>query len=203
MMNIRRIAESDIPELVRVMIQTRGSIARATAPAILRALCRDACRNRQPPCLVIVVAEEERGIAGYVAAEIGGAAYWKAFARRHPLAAAQILWKRAIKRFKQSLRPAPVQPPQATSPVTECGRTWQDPGLDIARVQQIAVHPEHRGRGVGARLYQQLFAAVRPLGVNRVDAQIDADNAASVALHRRSGWTVADRRDHFFATIDL
>src|SRR5262245_32322899 len=174
-MDIRNIAESDIPELVGVMSETRGSVAQATDPAILRALCRDACRNRKPPCLVIVVAEEERGIAGYAVAEIGGATYWKAFARRHPLAAAQILWKRVIKRFKRSSRPAPVQPPREasawppkeTSPVTEPARmwdrTWQDQGLHIARVQQIAVRPSHRGRGVGARLYEQLFAAVLPL----------------------------------------
>src|SRR5215813_11940500 len=155
-MDIRNIAERDIPKFVGLMSETRGSIAQATAPAILRALCRDACRNRRPPCLVIVVAEEERGIAGYVVAEIGGATYWKAFARRHPLAAAKILWRRAIKRFKRSSRPAPVRlpretfarPPKETSPVNETARmwdrTWQDQGLHIARVQQIAVRPSHR-----------------------------------------------------------
>ncbi|MGH9839389.1 MAG: GNAT family N-acetyltransferase [Blastocatellia bacterium] len=200
-MNFRTIAKRDIPMLVRVMVETRGSIARATAPGVLRALCRDACDHHPPPCLVIVLAAEERGIAGYVVAEIGGAEYWKAFAKRHPLAAAKILWKRAIKRFKRSRQATSPAPPPAASPASD--RKWQDPGLHIARVQQIAVHPEFRGRGVGTRLYEQLFAVVRPLGVSRVDANIDADNAASVALHHRSGWRVVELPDHFFATIDL
>ncbi|MGH9934794.1 MAG: GNAT family N-acetyltransferase, partial [Blastocatellia bacterium] len=164
------------------------------------------------PCLMIEIAEEERGIAGYVVAEIGGADYWRGFVRRHPLAAARILWKRAIKRFVRLRRATPLErgrratppPPRpVASPANDSERTWQDRGLNIARVQQIAVHPEYRERGVGTRLYERLFDSARRLGVNRVDAHIDLNNDASVALHRRSGWTVVKRRDYFFATIDL
>jgi len=208
-MIFRSISEGDIPQLVWVMVETRGSVAGTTSPAALRALCRDACRNRKPPCLMIVIAEEERGIAGYVVAVIGGADYWRGFARRHPLAAARILWKRAIKRFVRLWRATPPTPRPVASPApvaisaSESGRTWQDRGLNIARVQQIAVHPYYRGRGVGTRLYEQLFATARRLGVNRVDAHIDLNNDASVALHRRSGWTVVKLRGHFFATIAI
>jgi ribosomal protein S18 acetylase RimI-like enzyme len=197
----RRLEPQDIARLIPVMTATRGSIARATAPGILRAFCRDACQRRRPPCLVIVIAEETPDLAGYVVAEIGGEEYWRAFARRHPLAAARILWKRARKRFHRAAQPV-VQP--AALPVeSPPDRGWQDSGRHIARVQQIAVHPDYRGRGVAARLYAELFAALRPLGIARADANIDADNEASVALHRRTGWTVVARGTHYFATIDL
>jgi ribosomal protein S18 acetylase RimI-like enzyme len=195
----RTVDYSDIPQLVEIMRLTRASIARATSPRVLSAFCRDACARRRPPCLTIVIAEQVSGIAGYVVSEVGGQAYWRAFARRHPLAAGMLAWKRAAKPGSRHAASATIEVLAAQNE----GRTWQDPGLHIARIQQIAVHPDCRGRGVATELYRQLFAALEPLGVTRVDANIDLENTASLRLHEQSGWQVIKRGNHYFATIDL
>ena len=45
------------------------------------------------------------------------------------------------------------------------------------------------GRGVGSALYGALLPALRELGVHRAYAGIALPNAASLALHRRHGFT--------------
>lgn len=47
---------------------------------------------------------------------------------------------------------------------------------------------EARGRGLGGRLYRQLFAALEGEDVHRVVAGITLPNEASVALHARFGF---------------
>jgi L-amino acid N-acyltransferase YncA len=51
--------------------------------------------------------------------------------------------------------------------------------------------PEATGRGLGTRLYEELFARLRQLGVHAVIAVIALPNPASVALHERFGMTPA------------
>ena len=47
--------------------------------------------------------------------------------------------------------------------------------------------PEATGRGLGAQLYEELFAQLRQLSVHAVVAVITLPNPASVALHERFG----------------
>jgi phosphinothricin acetyltransferase len=49
--------------------------------------------------------------------------------------------------------------------------------------------PEATGQGVGTRLYEQLFAALDGQGLHRAVAGITMPNEASLALHRRFGFT--------------
>lgn len=51
--------------------------------------------------------------------------------------------------------------------VVGCGAVhvlWED----LAEVRTVAVHPDHRGRGIGHRLLQRLLATAREVGVERV-----------------------------------
>jgi len=48
----------------------------------------------------------------------------------------------------------------------------------------VYVHPEYRGRGIGARLYQSLFERLVADGFHAVFAGIALPNEASIALHR-------------------
>lgn len=48
--------------------------------------------------------------------------------------------------------------------------------------------PEMGGRGIGTRLYQSLFEAIRGEDIHRVMAGITMPNAASVALHLHFGF---------------
>jgi L-amino acid N-acyltransferase len=49
----------------------------------------------------------------------------------------------------------------------------------------VYVHPEHHRRGIGSRLLQELIDRARTIGHRAIIAGIDADQAASVALHDR------------------
>ena len=57
-------------------------------------------------------------------------------------------------------------------------------------VDRIVVADDHRGRGLGALLYADLFAVARAQGVARVVCEYDIEppNAASAAFHRRFGF---------------
>lgn len=194
------------------MVQSGASFARGTSLALFQTLCRDACRYRRPPCLAIVVAEHENELVGYVITHIGGPAYFHAFARRHPLAASKLIWKRMTRRWrlKQTRRQPTAQPAsRLAKPELDFVKTanlpvrWDEPGLHIARVQHVGVHPAWRGQGIGKQLYQQLFVSLPGFGATRVDANIDLDNLASLWLHERTGWQVYDQGDHFYAVLEL
>jgi GNAT superfamily N-acetyltransferase len=204
----RLLEPTEVNEAAQLMKQAGASFARGTSLALFQTLCRDACQHRRPPCLAIVVAEQNGQLIGYVITHIGGPAYFRAFSRRHPLTAGKLIWKRLARRWRpraaQPLQTAkPAKPALAFVKTTGLQRTWDEPGLHIARVQHIGVHPDQRGGGVGKQLYQQLFASLRGYGVRRVDANIDLDNVASLWLHERTGWQVYDNGDHFYATIEL
>jgi phosphinothricin acetyltransferase len=52
----------------------------------------------------------------------------------------------------------------------------------------VYVHPEAQGKGIGSRLYQDLLARLRSLGMHSVIAGIALPNAASIRLHEKLGF---------------
>lgn len=66
---------------------------------------------------------------------------------------------------------------------------------DTLFVWQVAVHPNFRGRGLGARMLDALLAAPGCAGVRHVETTVTPDNRASNAMFeafaRRHGVTVA------------
>lgn len=51
----------------------------------------------------------------------------------------------------------------------------------------VYLHPAAAGRGLGSRLYEALFAALRAKGIHAVIGGIALPNAESVALHEKFG----------------
>jgi L-amino acid N-acyltransferase YncA len=51
----------------------------------------------------------------------------------------------------------------------------------------VYLHPEYPGRGIGSRLYEELFRALRARGIHSVIGGIALPNPASVALHEKFG----------------
>ncbi|MDF4652841.1 GNAT family N-acetyltransferase, partial [Vibrio parahaemolyticus] len=47
---------------------------------------------------------------------------------------------------------------------------------------------EAKGKGLGSKLYTQLFSSIRTYGVHRVLSGVALPNDASVALHKRFGF---------------
>ena len=52
----------------------------------------------------------------------------------------------------------------------------------------IYLSPEATGRGLGSRLYKELFDQIQGKGVHRVVVGVAIPNEASVALHRKFGF---------------
>lgn len=59
-----------------------------------------------------------------------------------------------------------------------------------AYVHFIGVHPDYRARGLGRELYRRFFALARGRGSTVVVAETGAFNRASVAFHRRLGFSL-------------
>ena len=62
------------------------------------------------------------------------------------------------------------------------------PAYRFAVKHSIYIHHEHQGRGVGRILLQELIDACAATGFRQMIGYIDADNAASIALHEKFGF---------------
>jgi phosphinothricin acetyltransferase len=63
------------------------------------------------------------------------------------------------------------------------------PAYDTSVEVTVYLHPERTGGGVGSLLYGALFDALRAESLHRAYAAISLPNPASVALHRKFGFT--------------
>ena len=59
---------------------------------------------------------------------------------------------------------------------------------DTTVESSVYCHPDAVGRGIGTRLYTELFEAIAGEDVHRIVAGVGQPNPASVALHRRFGF---------------
>lgn len=61
-------------------------------------------------------------------------------------------------------------------------------GTTLARLYSIAVSPEHRGKGLSARLTDDLGARARRRGCDRFRLEVRTDNAAAIRAYERQGF---------------
>ena len=59
----------------------------------------------------------------------------------------------------------------------------------------VYVHPAVRGRGIGRRLLDALFASTEAAGIWTIQSGIFPENTASLALHRAAGFRVVGTRE--------
>jgi len=71
---------------------------------------------------------------------------------------------------------------------TGSGRFREKPAYVTSVEMTVYVHPEARGRGVGARMYERLFDVLAAEPIHRAYAGITLPNPASVTLHHRFGF---------------
>lgn len=62
-----------------------------------------------------------------------------------------------------------------------------------AMVASLAVHPDLRRRGLGTLLLREAVARGRDSCAGWIALEVDADNAAAIALYRREGFGVSRR----------
>ncbi|MCA9773921.1 MAG: GNAT family N-acetyltransferase [Myxococcales bacterium] len=58
----------------------------------------------------------------------------------------------------------------------------------VLNVHDLAVAPEHRGRGIGGTLLEAVIAHAHRLGCRKVTLEVRADNEAARRLYRRLGF---------------
>jgi ribosomal-protein-alanine N-acetyltransferase len=61
----------------------------------------------------------------------------------------------------------------------------------------IAVHPDHRGRGIGGALLERFIAAAGARGAARLFLEMREGNSAE-SLYRRHGFESVGRRRHYY-----
>ncbi|MFC4021870.1 GNAT family N-acetyltransferase [Micromonospora sp. GCM10011542] len=70
------------------------------------------------------------------------------------------------------------------------GVTW--PTATEVALTSMWVRPDARGRGVGDRLVDEVARWAKERGAHRVGLGVAPDNAAAIALYRRSGFVPSD-----------
>lgn len=68
----------------------------------------------------------------------------------------------------------------------------------IARLYSIVVAPSARGRGIGQHLLADLEQQAARHGARGLRLEVREDNAAALALYRRRGYCVFDRRPGYY-----
>jgi ribosomal protein S18 acetylase RimI-like enzyme len=87
--------------------------------------------------------------------------------------------------------------PSAVFQVAEVGGTIVGEGIALirhhkrslsGRLYSLAVHPDHRGHGIGNRLLQTTLAELVARGAKRIFLEVEEKNAAAVKLYERHGF---------------
>lgn len=66
------------------------------------------------------------------------------------------------------------------------------------RLYALAVHPDFRGRGLGARLAQCILAQLRRRGARALSLEVRLPNPAAQGLYRRLGFRPAGRLPDYY-----
>lgn len=73
---------------------------------------------------------------------------------------------------------------------------------DEAEILTLAVRPEARGRGEGARLVAEGVAGAGARGADQVFLEVAEDNASALRLYLRSGFVETGRRPGYYSRQD-
>lgn len=71
--------------------------------------------------------------------------------------------------------------------------------LDEASLLSIAVHPDHRGRGIAGALLAHMLAEATQAGCLRVMLEVRRSNQPALALYQRHGFTVSYQRRAYYS----
>lgn len=72
-------------------------------------------------------------------------------------------------------------------------------GQAIGHIKDFAVHPEHRGQGVGTTLLQQSLADMAMRGVHTIKLEVRENNDAAIGLYRQLGFTHRQTAPRYYA----
>lgn len=68
-----------------------------------------------------------------------------------------------------------------------------------AYIQTIEVHPQRRGRGIGAELLRRVEGSARAAGAAVIGLHVDVENIAAIRLYERHHYERQGREEHYYA----
>jgi ribosomal-protein-alanine N-acetyltransferase len=71
--------------------------------------------------------------------------------------------------------------------------------FDEVHINNVAVLPECRGRGMGAALMTRVFEEARRLGARRATLEVRVSNEGAHRFYERLGFAATARRPHYYA----
>ena len=69
---------------------------------------------------------------------------------------------------------------------------------DEGQILNLAVHPDHRRKGLGREILNRLLAEANARHLGQVSLEVRVSNTAAVSLYRSAGFSVEGRRPHFY-----
>jgi [ribosomal protein S18]-alanine N-acetyltransferase len=70
--------------------------------------------------------------------------------------------------------------------------------FDEIHINNVAIRPAYRARGLGTALMTHVLAEARRLGARRATLEVRASNAGALRLYERLGFYVAATRRHYY-----
>ena len=67
---------------------------------------------------------------------------------------------------------------------------------DVWHLMNVAIHPDHRRRGIARRLIERLFEETGPQG--RITLEVRISNTAAIEMYERFGFRHAGRRRRYY-----
>lgn len=70
--------------------------------------------------------------------------------------------------------------------------------LDEGQITNVATHPDHRRRGLAAKVFLALLEEARARGIVSVTLEVRVSNAPAIALYQKFGFSVVGKRPRFY-----
>ncbi len=94
-------------------------------------------------------------------------------------------------------RPAVTMPPPELAAIIGFAGLWLM--VDEAHITTIAMHPDHRGRGLGEFLLVNLIDIAYTIGARWVTLEVRVSNHTAQNLYRKYGFREAGRRPRYYS----
>ena len=75
-------------------------------------------------------------------------------------------------------------------------------GSPLGHVKDLAVHPEHRGEGIGTQLLHRAIGVLEAQGVGSIKLEVREDNDAAISLYQRFGFVHRRTIPRYYANGD-
>ena len=72
--------------------------------------------------------------------------------------------------------------------------------FDEIHINNLAILPEYRNRGMGTAILHRVLAEAKRLGARRATLEVRASNAGAKKLYERLGFYVAGVRPHYYSS---